>query len=349
MDDLSRRHFTALKNAFDFARADELAWRNGAQTSFNGQVAFVRECISRRVPCGSEPGELISFFLGAPWDGRVDLGALWAEYARSGYIDTKRLVQLHCKRGPLRAFGRQGFVSLSPLEMAVALEHQQGYEALLDCGASLTLSRDWKPSKTPPKEGTKAKELGIFGFMKLVIRSEARLARFKTLAARAMGASPLELAAFEGDLKQFVGLLAAGADIQKIPSRQWDVSAKKPMDMLGFIKFAVRGETARSEFTAVASQSFMEARIRNYVPPPPASAGEQKKPKAKKTANSATGANTSTAPDSAQLSLTLESTVSSPSAGMPATEPPSRVDGVLPPPSPPTTPPTTPRMRRMDI
>lgn len=255
MNDLSRRHFNALKTAFDFARADETAWRQGAQQSYANQVNFVLDCIARGIPCGSDPAELVPFFLTTPWAGRGDPAALWRAYAQAGYIDHAVKVQLHCKRGPLRSHARNGFVSLLPLEMAVVLEHEQGFQALLEITPASsvdTLSRQWKSSKKP---------MDFFGFIKFAIRSDTKQAQFRAITARTLGALPLELAVFNGDLKQFSARLEAGDSISQVPSRQWESGARKPMDAMGFLKFACKSADLRVQFEALTANALMNELI----------------------------------------------------------------------------------------
>jgi hypothetical protein len=298
-DDLRRRHFNSLKNAFEFARADESAWRQGADQSYANQVRLILDCIARGIPCGTDPAELVPFFLTTSWAGRGDPCALWRAYAQAGYIDPTVKVQMHCKRGPLRAHARSGFVTLLPLEMAVALEHEAGFQGLLECGARAgdALSRQWKETKKP---------MDIFGFIKLAIRSDTKQARFRAISAKALGALPLELAVFNGNLKEFSSRLEAGDSISQVPSRQWESGARKPMDAMSFLKFACRDADLRVQFEALVANALMNELIarggsgKTTAPSAPAKAVAAKK--ASKAKSSAPTTDTAPTP---QMALEL--------------------------------------------
>ena len=314
MNDLRRRHFNALKTAFDFARADESVWLQGAQQNYANQVHFVLDCISRGIPCGTDPAELVPFFLTSSWSGRGDPAGLWRAYAQAGYIDPTLKVQMNCKRGPLRAHARNGFVTLLPLEMAVALEHESAFQALLEHPHTKPLdglSRQWKVGKKP---------MDLFGFIKFAVRGETKQARFRTLVARAIGALPLELAVFEGDLKAFSARLAVGDSIAKVPSRQWEAGARKPMYGMGFLKFACKDATLRVQFEALLANAMMNELIARggsgkKTEPPPA----KKKPAAKRTPKAAlTSQSTADTPKVPQLELGLIDQTSAPGAGQDA-------------------------------
>jgi hypothetical protein len=286
MDDLRRRHFTALKSAFEFARADEVSWARGARQSYDNQVRLVMDFISRGVPCGSSPSELLPFFLTSSWSGRGDPAGLWSAYAKAGYIDPSAMVQMHCKRGPLRAHARNGFVTLTPLEMAVALENVESFQALLETAhakAEHAVSRQWKSTKKP---------MDIFGFIKFASRSDANQARFNAISAKALGALPLELAVFNGDVNGFRARLEAGDSISQVPSRQWDPGARKPMDADGFLKFACKDAVLRVQFEALVANAMMNELIEKggsvkrgapvTAPGPTKGGGKRRRPKASK-------------------------------------------------------------------
>jgi len=338
MNDLSRRHFNALKTAFDFARADESAWRQGAQQSYANQVNFVLDCIARGIPCGTDPAELVPFFLTSSWSGRGDPARLWRAYAQAGYIDPTVQVQMHCKRGPLRAHAGNGFVTLLPVEMAVALEHQEGFQALLETTRASpqdALSRQWKAAKKP---------MDLFGFIKFVIRSDTKQAQFRAITARTLGALPLELAVFEGDLKQFGARLEAGDSISKVPSRQWDLGARKPMDAMGFLKFACKSADQRVQFEALTANAMMNDLIaRGGSSKRAAPASSSTKAPAKKTSSANAPAST---PDAAAAPPALQQPVCQPLPVAAVQEHQTPVDILTP---QPTGPRSNPRMRRASL
>lgn len=262
-DDARRRHFQALKSAFEFARASEFSWRDGAGASYANQVRVVQDCIAVGTPCGTSPAELIPFFLSTSWEGRVDAGGLWRAYAKAGFIETELKLQMHVKNGPLRAKSRDGFVTLLPLEMAIALGHLRGAAALVEAGARADAvpSQEWKPAGKKPMD--------IFGFIKFAARGEETVARLRAIAAQALGATPLERAVFDGDVDKFRGLLDTGASISTVPSRAWESGARKPLDVRGFIKFACKNAELRTQFEALATKASMTELIRAGMAPKP--------------------------------------------------------------------------------
>jgi hypothetical protein len=315
--DSSLRHLSALKSAFSFAQASEFSWREGADRSYANQVRLVLDSIKDDVPCGTNPAELIPFFLTATWSGRGDAGLLWRAYSQAGYIDPSAPVQMHCKSGPLRACSKDGFVTLLPLEMAIALGHEEGAQALFDSNASpfAVPSRQWKASKKP---------MDIFGFIKFAARGDRAQQKFKAMAAQALGATPLEMAVFTCDMAKFSALLADGESIARVPSRQWVAGARKPMDTLAFIKFACKDAALRIQFDSLATQALMENLIRRRDAEARLAA-----PK-KKTAKSAGKSPACATAPGAQLEMTFEAT-----AAMEAPlETPTEVEA---PPAPPRT------------
>lgn len=258
LDAARRRHQQALTAAFDFAAATDFSWKDGAAESYANQVRIVLDCIAQGVPFGTEPDELILFFVHRTWPIRGQTMTLWQAYVKAGYIDTESRIQMHCKKGPLLRKAKSGFVSLLPLEMAIAVGNVQGARALLAAGANpqAVPSQPWKDSKKP---------MDIFGFIKHVTRGDA--SELRSVAAQALGAHPLEQAVFNGDVDSFRNLVDMGASISKVPSRTWQPGVKKAMDAKGFIKFACPDADKRHQFEALATAAMMAEKIRSAEKP----------------------------------------------------------------------------------
>lgn len=252
--DLVRLHINALKSAFEFARASSLSWDQGAADAHENQVGIVLACISRGVRCGVESDQLLKHFLTSEWPSRGQIDRMWKAYAAAGYIDTTLVLCAHLPNTPVTPPSKVGDVRILPLEMAAVLGNKRAFQGLLDCGADIHKipSQMWASGK---------KAMTPLGFLKFAVRNESTRRTMTTMAAKSMGANPLELAVFKRDIDEFSSLLAAGQDIMQVPSRQWDTVARKKVDTTGFIQALIKEPTLCEQFTALATNAILNAHI----------------------------------------------------------------------------------------